>query len=349
MIYRIDGFPGREIIVDGQKHLYFGGTSYLGLQTDPQFQEILIKNIKKYGTGYGASRKSNVRFTIFEEVENHLANLAGSESCVTMSSGYLAAQLLVRNFSSPEYKLFYAPHTHSALHLVGSRPYATYTALNIALKAHLEANRKATPVVLLDSIDFSGCNYPDFTQLKELPLSQVILIIDDSHGIGIVGDNGGGVFNELVKAEAKELIVCASLGKAFGVQAGAVFGKKERIRTLMETDFFGGASPATPAGLATLLDSKNILEEKRIKLQHNISFFLKHLKQKEGFFFMKDYPVFSFMDEDLATYLEQRCIITTNFSYPSDGDSTKSRIVLGAQHDIDDIQVLLRQIADYKI
>ncbi len=347
MIYKIDSFPGREIIVDGQKHLYFGGTSYLGLQTDEEFQEILINNIKKYGTGYGASRKSNVRFTIFEEVENHLVNLVGSESCVTMSSGYLAAQLLIRNFSSSEYKLFYAPHTHSALHLVGSKPYTTYTTLNIALQAHLDSNRKATPVVLLDSIDFSGCNYPDFKQLKELPLSNVILIVDDSHGIGIVGNNGGGVFEELIELRAKELIVCASLGKAFGVQAGAIFGGKERIRTLMETDFFGGASPATPAGLATLLDSKNILAEKRIKLQHNIAFFLKHLKQREAFFFMKDYPVFSFMDQDLATYLEQGSIITTNFSYPSDGDSTKGRIVLGAQHNIDDLQMLLRQIARY--
>lgn len=337
MIHYLDSYPGREIFIDGNKMLYFGGTSYLGLQTNSEFQDIFIDNIKKYGTSYGASRKSNVRLSIFKTVEDYLAKLVGSESCVTMSSGYLAAQFLVQNFATAEHKFFYAPHTHSALHLTNAKPSATYTTLNIALRGHLRTKKKVTPVLLLDSIDFSGCNYPDFRGLKGLPLDQLILIVDDSHGVGIVGPNGGGVFKTLESLKAKEILICCSLGKAFGVQAGAVFGKKESILRLTETDFFGSASPPSPAGMATLLETQALFQRKREKLKNNIMCFVTQLQNKENFLFMKDYPVFSFTDPMLTSYLEQHDIITTNFSYPSDRDTTKSRIVLGAQHNQDDI------------
>ena len=347
MIHYLDSYPGREILVDGKKMLYFGGTSYLGLQTDLEFQEIFIDYIKKYGTSYGASRKSNVRLSIFKTVEDYLAKLVGSESCITLSSGYLAAQFLVQNFATAEHKFFYAPHTHSALHLTNSKPYATYTALNIALREHLRTKKKVSPVLLLDSIDFSGCNYPDFRGLEDLPLDQLILIVDDSHGIGIVGPKGGGVFKKLEALKSKEILICCSLGKAFGVQAGAVFGKKERIQSLTETDFFGGASPPSPAGMATLLGTQALFQRKRETLKDNIRCFLTQLQNQENFLFMQDYPVFSFVDQMLTTYLEQHDIVTTNFSYPSDRDTTKSRIVLGAQHNQDDILQLTSLLDTY--
>jgi len=347
MIHHIDNFPGREIFVNGKKYLYFGGTSYLGLQTDPEFQRIFVNNVQKYGTDYGASRKSNVRLSVFEKAEDYLANFVGSEKCITMSSGYLAAQLLVQSLSTTEYKLFYAPHTHTALHLPKTRPYTTFTSLNIALREHLRTKNKTIPVVLLDSIDFSGCNYPDFKELRELPLDQLVLVVDDSHGIGVVGSKGKGVFKKLQTLGAKELIVCCSLGKAFGVQGGAIFGRQERIKMLMETDFFGSASPASPAGMATLLDSETLFLKRWEKLRGNTTLFTNNLKQLESFLFMKDYPVFSFADQNLSDYLEKNAIITTNFSYPSDGDTTKSRIVLGAQHNEQDILRLSMLIGTY--
>ena len=187
MVHYIDGFPGREIEVKGTKYLYFGGTSYLGLQSEEEFQNIFIDNIKKYGTNYGASRKSNVRISIYEKAEALLSNIVGSEAALTLSSGYLAGQFIAQNFNKPEYKLFYAPNTHSALYNNYNKPHVTYADLNSAIREHLSLNRKIEPVVFLDSIDFDGSNYPNFNGLKDLPLDKIILIADDSHGIGIIG------------------------------------------------------------------------------------------------------------------------------------------------------------------
>lgn len=351
MINYIDSFPDREITINGDTYLYFGGTSYLGLQTDSEFQELYIKNIKKYGTNYGASRKSNIRISIFEEVERYLAQLVGSESCITMSSGYLAGQLITQFLHKKEHTLFYTPHTHSALYVAnnsGNKPksYITCTALNIAIRDHLEKN-ETTPVIFLDAIDFSGANYPNFEGLQMLPLSDIILVVDDSHGIGIVGEKGSGVFKKIEQLNPKELIVCCSLGKGFGVQAGAIFGAKRRIIELFETDFFGGSSPASPANLASIFYGEKIYTAKRILLTINMQLFISNLKNPNKFKFMEGHPAFSFADEKLTSYLEKNKIIVTSFRYPNENSNLMSRIVISAAHTKDDILKVCNLINDF--
>lgn len=58
--------PGRILSLDGQDYLFFGGTAYLGLPTNPAFQEILIGNFRRWGTAYGSSRHSNVPLAAYE-------------------------------------------------------------------------------------------------------------------------------------------------------------------------------------------------------------------------------------------------------------------------------------------
>jgi 7-keto-8-aminopelargonate synthetase-like enzyme len=349
MIIYTDGFPGRELEFGHRKLLYFGGTSYLGLQTDTIFQEIFISNIRKYGTAYGASRKSNVRITVFERAEQYLSQLVGCESSTTLSSGYLAGQLVRQTMDTKEHRLFYAPNTHAALYTPSTKlkPYITFTALNIALRAHLETDPEICPVLFLDAIDFSGANYPDFEGLKMLPLENIILVVDDSHGIGIVGENGGGVFRRLQKLNPKELIVCCSLGKGFGVQAGSIFGNKKRIEQFMDTPFFGGASPAAPAAVASLMDSKSLFLDKRSILIQNMDLFKSNIKTLDRFKFMEGHPTFSFADENLVNYLERENILVTSFRYPNEDSQLMSRIVISAQHKKEDILLLCEIINSF--
>lgn len=351
MIIYTDGFPGRELEFGHRKLLYFGGTSYLGLQTDTIFQEIFISNIRKYGTAYGASRKSNVRITVFERAEQYLSQLVGCESSTTLSSGYLAGQLVRQTMDTKEHRLFYAPNTHAALYTptpsTKLKPYITFTALNIALRAHLETDPEICPVLFLDAIDFSGANYPDFEGLKMLPLENIILVVDDSHGIGIVGENGGGVFRRLQELDPKELIVCCSLGKGFGVQAGSIFGNKKRIEQFMDTPFFGGASPAAPAAVASLMDSKSLFLDKRSILIQNMDLFKSNIKTLDRFKFMEGHPTFSFADENLVNYLERENILVTSFRYPNEDSQLMSRIVISAQHKKEDILLLCEIINSF--
>ncbi len=332
----VDEFPAREIVVKGKKFLYFGGTSYLGLQVDAGFQSLYIEQIKKYGTGYGASRKSNIQLAVFEETESYLSQLAGSEACATLSSGYLAGQLLCEHFSRPGYDRYYAPNTHSALYRGAQTIYETWDEL----ERDLAKNKDTIPLVLLDSIDFLGLNYPHYTALQKLPLQKTILIVDDSHGIGITGRDGGGSFRYLQSLKPKELVVSCSLGKGFGIQGGAIFGSQERIQKLKDTAFFGGASPAAPASLATLTPAQHLYEGKRKTLKENTELFLSLMKDLSLFTYTAGHPCFSFQNEVLAKQLEEHGVLTTNFRYPTATDTLMSRIVICAYHTKTDIKKL---------
>ncbi|MDP5061474.1 MAG: aminotransferase class I/II-fold pyridoxal phosphate-dependent enzyme [Maribacter sp.] len=344
-MFTIDEFPDRTIAIDGKEYLYFGGTSYLGLQTDAEFQSLFINNIKKYGTAYSASRKSNIRISIFDEVDAYLAKIIGSEACVTMSSGYLAGQLVCTYFSQPDYQLFYAPHTHSALFKNQQELFASWTELENAIKQ----NSNKTVILFLDSIDFHGDNFPDYNFLKNLPLKDIILVVDDSHGIGITGENGGGSFKLLQSLATKELLVSCSLGKGFGIQAGAIFGSNNMINALKNTQFFGGASPATPASLATLKDASSLIATKRKQLAENMDLFLKNISNRSLFVYAEGHPTFIFQNEILANYLQENGIIVTNFRYPTENDSLMSRIVLSASHTNEDISRLCNILNSFPI
>ncbi|WP_297702782.1 pyridoxal phosphate-dependent aminotransferase family protein [uncultured Eudoraea sp.] len=343
----INSFPGREIIVGQKKFLYFGGTAYFGMQTDREFQNIFIANIQKHGTNYGASRKANVQLSVYRDAETHLSKWVGSEDCTVLSSGYLAGQLICSLFSGKQYELFYTPNSHSALYQSNVKPYITYSALHIALRDHLSSNKEAIPVILLDSIDFSGYNYPQFHGLTSLPLNKCILVADDSHGIGQIGPGNSGVFQILSNFKPKELLICCSLGKALGIDAGAIFGTNKRLKQVIKTDFYAGASPPSPASMATLIESEEIYKYKKKILDYNMSLFLNQINDNKKFSFIQGFPVFGYSDPELTKFLYNNGIIVTDFNYPSEEASLKSRIVLTALHTEKDISKLTSLINSF--
>ncbi len=344
MIYFLNESPGSRIKIDMKEFLYFGGTSYLGLQASKSFQEILISNIGNLGTNWGASRKSNVRLSIFDDFEEYLSQQSGSEDSLGVSSGYMAGQLLARFFSEKNYELFCAPNTHPALIHERSHLFPDYSALGKAINTHLESNNPRQIILFIDTIDFSGLNYPEFQELQQLPLEEIILVADDSHGFGLIGDNGFGMYSILKDFPVKELILCGSLGKALATPCGVILGEKKRVNELRTMDIFAGASPPSPAALKTLMDAEDICNEKRGALRSNIKLFVESVTPELEKNSMINHPVFGYNNEQLTEYLYRHWIITTNFPYPTKTSPLVSKIVLSAHQSQEDILKLTREI-----
>jgi len=343
MAYSISHIPDRQILIDGKPYLYFGGTSYLGLQNYEPFKDVYLQNVLKYGMHYGASRKSNISLEVYGKAENYLAKWVGSESCLTMSSGYLAAQLVVQTLLEKGHTVFAAPHAHTALLINGVKTASSMDELGRLVLKEVDKN-KLLPVVLFDTIDFSGHQYPDFKSLTKLPLDKVILIGDDSHGIGIVGNYGDGCYRMLKLLNSAKLMVCCSLGKALGIQAGAVFGDEEDIQLLESTAFYGGASPASPSFMGTLLDAKELFSERLQTLKTNYLYFKSQLKKPSFFNHMEGHPTFEFQNTEVASALKNNGFVFTNFNYPDENGPMVSRIVLSAYHKKADIQKLVKSL-----
>ncbi len=336
MAYPIDHIPDRQIYIDGKPHLYFGGTAYLGVQNHPEFIEFFTKNIHTYGLQYGASRRSNVFLAVYAQAEQFLADWMGSEACITLSSGYLAAQLVIQKLLEEGHALFAAPNAHIALQLPGVTATSNYTELKMLLEAEIGKTNIA-PVLLFDTIDFASQHFPNFTDLQSLPLDKLILVGDDSHGIGVVGEEGSGCFDYLQKLRPAELMVCCSLGKGMGIQAGAIFGTGSMIQKLRNTSFYGGASPALPAFMGTLLETRELYQKQRAKLMENYALFRNNIDKPSFFNHLEGHPTFEFMDAVLAKSLENSGIIFTNFTYPDENGPLVSRLVISAYHSQEDI------------
>ena len=338
--FRLDKFPGRQFSFADREYFYFGGTAYLGMQTQQEFQGLLIDNIRKFGSNYGASRLSNVGMDIYEHAEQKLSKWVGSEDALILSSGYLAGQLLANQLSSLGHKLFYGPNTHSSLLIGGHNSYKDFNSLNSALSEHLESASNSVPVLLIDTIDLPDSKFPDFKALRDLPLSQCILVADDSHGLGLVGSEGRGSFKALKSLNPKEFYLCSSLGKALAIPAGAIFGKRQFITELRNTKMFAGASPPPAAYAAALIEAFPIYRKQLKRLLDLIHYFLVKLKKPEAFDYMENYPVFLYKNPELGEFLLENDICTTFFNYPAEEESWQSRIVISAAHTKEDIELL---------
>src|SRR5690606_11373052 len=75
---------------------------------------------------------------------------------------------------------------------------------------------------------------------------EVSLLIDDSHGVGICGTSGGGIYSVIPGSANIRVIVVASMAKALGVDAGLILGEKTTISFLRDSIIYAGASPPSP-------------------------------------------------------------------------------------------------------
>ncbi len=336
---------GRTITQNNEEWLYFSGTAYLGIPFNKEFQEYLKEGFSLFGTNYGGSRLSNLPVTVFQEAEDLFCSFTGASAALTVSSGTLAGQLVVRCFQNKK-TLLYAPGTHPAL-------FANGQALQYInrLEELEEAIQKTDGdvVLLANSIDPLRLKVFDWKWIKALPKNKkTTLVLDDSHGISIIGKNGGGIFHDRQLPDHIELIIIASLGKAMGIPGGIILGSKKRIQSVFSMPFFGGASPIIPAYLYAFLKSKTIYKQSRSTLQGNIQYF-RQLAQKEQTHFdaIANYPVFATKSHELAAFLKKHKVVISSFSYPTSQDEKFTRIVLNSLHTKEDIEYLVPLINRY--
>ncbi|GLU51047.1 pyridoxal phosphate-dependent aminotransferase family protein [Dyadobacter frigoris] len=355
-IYPTSHLPGRKVLLNnGKEYLYFSGTDYLGMGHHYEFLTYLKEGISIYGTHFGSSRNNSLRLEVYEEAETALANFSGAPAALTTSSGMWAGQLLMKvlpkiittdlqdkNFHTSNIHYHYAPRVHPALWGVeyisassGWEDWAKDTILTIQ-----ESNVDCGHIICSDSVGSPFVESFDFSIFKTLPFyREIYLIVDDSHGLGVLGKNGGGIFRELSSIQQVKLIVSSSLNKALGIPSGVIFGNHDIIDTIRKSPFFAGASPAPPAyiyALNKLLES-NTYPVAHQQLLDNINYIAGKLTETNLFVSTPDYPVFCSSNNKLFDFLEENGIMASCFSYPQPTDPPVTRIVISAIHQKEDL------------
>ena len=340
---QLTGGLGPKITRNGQRYLYFGGTAYLGIPQNKSFLGHYLDGIHTFGLNNGTSRSNNVQLGIYDDAEKAAAQRHGAEAALIASSGYLAAQLAVHHFASWG-QVVYAPHTHPALwtagnpHVSGSFGYWSRHVVELINKS--KANRW---VLISNSINNLFPESYDFSFLQGIdPGKEIMLIVDDSHGIGVLGQ-GLGCFPGLPQLPFVHVVVVASMAKALGVDAGLVLSSAAIIRQLKKTPVFSGASPPAAAGLYAFMQAEEIYQAEVLKLQSLCRYFSAGLgASKAEFAAMDGFPVYLSEDQQLASSLLQQKVLISSFPYPDQDGELLNRIVLSSWHQEKDLDILLK-------
>ncbi|GHE42966.1 8-amino-7-oxononanoate synthase [Streptomyces longispororuber] len=241
--------------------LDLAGNDYLGLARHPEVTAAAAAAARRWGGGATGSRLVTGSTELHAELERELAAFCGAEAALVLSSGY-AANLAAVTALAPYGSLIVSDAGNHASLIDGCRlargttqvvPHANPEAVRKALAGH-----EGPAITVTDSV-FSVDG--DAAPLGELATAcreyGAGLVVDDAHGLGVLGTGGRGAPHAAGLAGAPDTVVTVTLSKSLGSQGGAVLGPARVIDHLVNTArtfiFDTGLAPAAAgAALAAL-------------------------------------------------------------------------------------------------
>ncbi len=339
MIFHTDQLPDRLARTSEGDFLYFSGTAYLGIPHDAHFRTLLGEGMARYGSNYGSSRSGNLRLRVYEEAEAHLQQWTGSPAALLMSSGFLAGQLLVhwlrQNWATAaDTAILYAPDTHPAVwsghETASDLGFAEWVGHTVP---EINASSRQRFIIVSNSVDSIRGQLYDFHWLQDLSADkEIILIADDSHGFGLLGSTGGGIYAQLPDLPNVQRIVIASMAKACGIPAGMVLGPPHLLASLRATPFYAGASPTAPAYLYAFARAGEIYRHNLALLRANTARFADQTAELGLFHSSPGYPVFFTRHNALYQHLLTHRLLVSSFPYPKADAPPITRVVINCRH-----------------
>ena len=345
--------PGRTVTLDdGEKFLWFSGTDYLGMGSNEAFGTFLAEGFARYGTHYGSSRNGSLRLAVYEDAEESLATYVGAPAALAVSSGMWAGQMLMKALDELPAQFHYAPRVHPALwgqsYVPESSSWTEWAKKTIR---RIETSEAGTShVVCTDSVGSPWVEEFDLELLHSLPENRSIwLVVDDSHGLGVLGAQGQGVFSQLPQKKNIRTLVTASLNKALGIPGGVILGDNDSLQSLRASPWFAGGSPSAPAYFYALQKnlSTDVYRNAHQALLANTTYFRQQLPPAYLLEFIKNYPAFCCRRTDLYPFLYQNKILTSRFSYPQPTDEPVTRLVVTALHQKQDLDRLAEVLNEF--
>ncbi|WP_026728841.1 aminotransferase class I/II-fold pyridoxal phosphate-dependent enzyme [Flavobacterium denitrificans] len=338
----VEKFPDRIIEVGQKQYLYYGGTAYLGLPTNAAFQDLVIQNILKWGTTYGSSRTANIQLDAYSAGENFMASHIGSESTVTVSSGMLAGKLVIEKLKKQTDCFYHLNEIHSAIQTKESLS----VFVNEKLNNRLLDSKPEKITILTDGIPSFQTKPIDLSFINDISNhKEITLVIDESHSLGIVNNNGSGIY-ATVQFPIKRKILVSSLGKAFGLTGGVIASDSDFITEIKELETFTSAAGMNPAFVQTLSDASEIYKIQHQKLLDNLNYIDSILIQNENIKFDKSYPLIYLLSKELVDALKNENIIIASFKYTKEAEPL-NRIVITANHLKEDLDKLVGVLNEF--
>jgi len=286
---RTIGSPqGAWLVVDGKKVLNFCSNNYLGLANRPEIVAAAKKGLEDFGAGPAAVRSIAGTMELHLELERRLAAFKGVEAAITFQSGFCANLATIQALISKEDVIFSDELNHASIidgsRLSGGRivrfAHANPLDLERAIKENEGSYRRA--LIITDGVFSMDGDMAPLDELYQIANAHdIMLMVDDAHGEGVVGKGGRGIVDQF-GLHGKVDIELGTLSKAFGVMGGVVAGKAVIIEWLRQRGRpFLFSSAMTPPDVAACIAALDILEsstELVDRLWENARYFKAEMK-----------------------------------------------------------------------
>lgn len=278
----------RQIPEGKEQETYFtpATNDYLGLATDPRVKKAGQEAIERYGTGSTGSRLVTGNRTLHERLENKLADYKGYEACLLFSSGYLANLGVITALADEQTTIFSDEYNHASIidgcrlskaHIVVYR-HNDMEDLEEKLKSYRTERKK---LIITDGVFSMDGDIAPLDQLDFLAKAyDALLIVDDAHGTGVLGDSGRGTASYF---QVQPDVLIGTLSKAVGSEGGFVCASRYVIDYfIQQARPFIFQTALSPANVGSALMSLHLMqtENRHRILQKKVAKVRKALQTK---------------------------------------------------------------------
>lgn len=355
----VESTSATSITLEGESYLAFGGCNYLGLGQHPAVHAALIDALPKFGISTTASRETTGNTTVHELLEAELAGFMGLEGAILSAEGYTANFTALQALAGTARVALIDSHAHRSL-----RHAAIASGMQVFDYEHLspesarwliEQFADQGVVILTDSVFAAdGAIAPLPQLLGALPRHRATLLVDDCHGLCVLGPGGRGAGAHFGIADER-VVVTTTLAKGLGCYGGAVLGTRRFIDTCRRQAWVYRSSTPIPPALAqacraalrvlTSDDAMIFALRRNIALLRESLFLLGLPLPPDGV------PIFTFAlsparrMERMHEVLKERGIFAPLIEYPGGPAERYFRVVVNALHTPEQIERLGRELA----
>lgn len=347
---------GNYITFNSRKFSYFAGNDYLGLTHHPEVISAAIRSIEHFGNSFSASRQTTGSSEIHLELEKRLSVFKNEQDSAIFASGYLGNKILLHVLRKEYSAIFMDELAHPSIKDAipnGFQKVFQYEHCNTDhLEVMLKKNKRFRPLIISDGLfSLSGEIVPldRISQLAEKYSAMVV--IDDAHATGILGENGRGTPEFYNLEESDNIFQTETMSKAMGNYGGFIAGRKKLIDKIRTESFIYQASTSLPpaivgAGIAAI---KVISDQPELRIRLiSLAIKLKNSIMELDFQTSKHHtpiiPLFFAAEDDarsLSAFLEKNRLIAPFIKYPVKTSKFMIRITVSANHNEDQIEELL--------
>jgi len=282
----LDGMATAECESEGQPMINFASYNYLGMASHTAVISAAKNAIDKFGTSVSASRIASGERSIHQQLEQAIAAMLNTEDALVFVSGYMTNESVISHLMQAGDLILHDSLIHSSIMQGANASHATcidfphndMSTLDALLQKHRHHHQQCMIVVEgLYSMDGDICDLPALLEIKKK--HGAILMVDEAHSVGVLGDHGKGIAEHYELSNADIDINMGTLSKSLGSCGGYVAASKALIKYLRyTTPGFLFSAGITPANTAAALKTTQLMFEDNtgcLTLRENAAYFLR--------------------------------------------------------------------------